>query len=162
MNRELNAFEVLQIAEEMERNAAKFYLKAAGMFDDPSLNKLYLELAQWEKRHGEVFADMKGCFSEQTWELGRFHLDRVNVARLGAAPAVFGANSNPAQELTGQETRADVLKLAIEKERHTIDYYLALTELALGAENLKVIEDIVQEEKRHVRILTQSLAQATG
>jgi rubrerythrin len=36
MTRELTASEVLQIAEEMERNAAKFYRRAAGLYHDPS------------------------------------------------------------------------------------------------------------------------------
>jgi rubrerythrin len=55
-----------------------------------------------------------------------------------------------------------VLKLALKKERYTIAYYTALTEFTLGPENLKVIQSIVQEEKRHVRILAQSLNQAIG
>jgi hypothetical protein len=112
--------------------------------------------------HLQVFAEMQEHFSEQGWEAGRFDLDRVNVARLEAPPAVFNEHSDPAKELTGAETRADVLKLALKKEQYTIGYYTTLTEFALGEENLKVIRNIVQEEKRHVRILTQSLNQATG
>lgn len=160
MTRELSPFEVLQIAEEMERNAAEFYRKAAGMYHDPSLSKLFSELAQWESRHMEVFAEMKNHFAERTWEGGRFGLDRVNVPRLEMPPAVFSEQSDPAQELTGHETRADVFRLALQKERYTIGYYTTLTEFALGEENLKTIKSILQEEKRHVRILTQSLEQS--
>jgi rubrerythrin len=159
MTRELTAFEVLQIAEEMERNAAKFYRKAAGMYDDPSLSKLFTELALWEKRHIQVFAEMKDRFSGQAWEGGRFDVDRVDVSRLDVPPAVFDEHSNPAKELTGRETRGDVLRLAIKKERYTMGYYVALTEFALGQDNIKVIREILQEEKKHVRVLTQSLAQ---
>jgi rubrerythrin len=162
MTRELTALEVLQIAEEMERNAAKFYRKAAGMFNDPSLSKLFSELAQWEKRHVQVFAEMKERFTMPAWELGHSDSERVDVARLGVPPAVFGPESDPAKELTGHETRADVLDLALKKERYTIGYYTSLTEFALGEENLKVLKRIVEEEKKHVRVLTQSLTQATS
>jgi rubrerythrin len=159
MTRELTAFEVLEIAEKMERNAARFYRKAAGMYDDPAIGKLFSELAQWEKRHAQVFADMKDHFSEQAWERGRFALDRVGVSRFDVPPAVFSEHSEPANELSGNETRADVLRLAIKKERYTIGYYVALTKFALGLDNVKVIKSILQEERKHVRILAQSLGQ---
>jgi rubrerythrin len=159
MTRELTVFEVLLIAEGMERSAAKFYRRAAGMYDDPSINRLFSELAQWEERHVQVFADMKDHFSEQAWELGRFDLGRVNAARLDVRPAVFNESSDPSQELTGNETRADVFRLAIKKERYTIGYYIALTEFALGQDNIQIIRNILQEEKKHVRILAQSLRQ---
>jgi rubrerythrin len=162
MTRELTALEVLQIAEEMERNAAKFYRKAAGMFHDPSLSKLFSELAQWEKRHVQVFAEMKERFTMPAWELGRSDLDRVDMVGLGVPPGVFGPESDPARELTGRETRAEVFNLALKKERYTIGYYTSLTEFALGQENLNMLKRIVEEEKKHVRILTQSLTQATG
>jgi rubrerythrin len=162
MTRELTAFEVLKIAEQMERNAARFYRKAAGMYNDPSLSKLFSELAQWEKRHVEVFADMKNQFPEQAWEQGSSDPERVDIARLDVPPLVFDEHSDPAKELTGNETRAEVLNLALKKERYTIGYYTSLTEFALGQENIKVIRNILQEEKRHVRILVQSLRQTTG
>ncbi len=162
MTRELTAFEVLKIAEQMERNAARFYRKAAGMYNDPSLNKLFSQLAEWEKRHIQVFADMKNQFPEQAWEQGSSDPEQVNVSHLDVPPAVFDEHSDPAKELTGNATRAEVFNLALKKERYTIGYYTSLTEFALGRENIKVIKSILQEEKKHIRILTQSLRQTTG
>ena len=162
MTRELTPLEVLQVAAEMERNAARFYRRAAGMYHDPRLSKLFSELAQWEKRHVQVFVDMKDRFSEQTWEGRRFDLERREGSRLEVPPAVFHERSEPAKELTGSETRADVIKLAIQKERHSIGYYLALTEFALGRDNIQAIKAILEEERRHLRILKQSLQQASG
>jgi rubrerythrin len=162
MTRELTAFEVLKIAEQMERHAARFYRKAAGLYHDPTLSKLFSELAQWEKRHIQVFADMKNQFPEQAWEQGSSNPERMDVAHLDVPPAVFDEHSEPAKELTGHETRTGVFHLALKKERYTIGYYTSLTEFALGQENIKVIKSILQEEKKHVRILMQSLRQATG
>jgi rubrerythrin len=159
MTRELSAFEVLQIAEQMEREAAKFYRRAAEMYNDPSISKLFSGLAQWEEGHLQVFADMREHFSEQAWERGRFSPDRIGVSRLGVPPAVFSERSEPTKELTGNETRAEVLRLALQKERYTLGYYTALTELALGPDNIKVIRSILQEEGKHVRILDQALGQ---
>lgn len=162
MARELTVSEVLEIAEKMERDAARFYRRAAGMYHDAKISKLFADLAQWEKRHIQVFEEMKDHFSERTWEGGRFDLDRVDAARLEVPPAVFGDTSDPAKELTGRETRTDVLKLAIQKERQTIGYYTALTEFTLGQDNIEAVRAVIEEEKRHVRILVQSLRQAAG
>jgi len=162
MTRELTAFEVLEIAEKMEREAARFYRKAAGLYRDPSLTKLFSELAQWEKRHMQVFAQMKERSSEQAWEGGRLNMDRADVAQLDAPSAVFSEFSEPAHELTGAEIRTDVIRLALKKEQYTISYYVSLTEFALGQDNLRAIKAILEEERRHMRILTQSLQQAGG
>ena len=162
MTRELTALEVVKIAERMEQDAARFYRKAAGVYDDPALSKLFNELVQWEKRHIQVFAEMKEHLSGQEWEQGGIDPERVDVSRLDAPPAVFNEHSDPAKELTGHETRAEVLNLALKKERYTIGYYMSLTEFALGQENIKAIKSILQEEQRHVGILMQSLRQTTG
>jgi rubrerythrin len=159
MSRELTTFEVLEIAEQMEREAARFYRRAAGLYEDPGISKLFSELAQWEKRHVQLFVEMKDRLSAGTGAPGRFDLDRVGVSRLAVPTAVFNARSEPARELTGTEARADVLRLALEKERHAIGYYMSLTEFALGQDNLRVIKEILAEEQRHVRILAQSLKQ---
>ena len=159
MTRELTAFEVLEIAKTMEREAVRFYRKAAGLSHDPRVGKLFAELSQWERRHLQIFAEMKDRLTEQAWEGGCLDLDRVVVARLGVPPAVFNEQSEPAKELTGTETRAEVLRLAIQKEQYTIGYYTGLTEFALGPDNVNVIKSILQEERKHVRILAQSLGQ---
>ncbi len=160
MTRELTPLEVLQIAEEMERLAARFYRKAAGMYHDPSLSKLFSQLAQWEQRHVQVFADMRNHLLEQTGELGRLDLNRVETRWLDVPSAVFQEHSEPGKELIGTETRADVLRLALKKERYSIGYYTSLTEFALGPDNIKVIRGILREEQQHVRILAQSLRQS--
>lgn len=162
MTRELTAFEVLQIAEQMERDAVKFYRKAARMYHDPSMSKLFSELAQWEKRHVQVFAQMKDRFAEQGGEGGRFDLGRMAVSHLEIPSAVFNEYSDPAKELHGNEAREDVFRLALKKERYTIGYYTSLTEFALGQDNIKAINSILQEEKKHVKMLAQSLKQASG
>jgi rubrerythrin len=74
------------------------------------------------------------------------------------APAVFGAHADPARTLTGRESKADVLRLALRNEEYTIAYYTSLVEFTLGAHNLEAIQEIIREEQRHVKILTQALS----
>lgn len=161
MDVEMNGYEVLEIAERIERNGAKFYRRAATICSEPKISTLFVELGQWESQHIKVFKDMKERSVEQKWEIGDLAPGRVGVtdARALAGLAVFGIQPNPADELTGHETRADVLRLAIEKEKDSIVYYTGLKGFIPREQDRKVIEDIIQEEMKHVRILAQSLEQ---
>jgi rubrerythrin len=159
MTRELTGYEVLDIAEKMGRNAAGFYGRAAGMYDDPKISRLFSELAQWEKRHTQIFAEMKEHLSGQTWELGQYGAERPKAPAPQVPTTVFGDRADPSRELTGDEAKADVLRRAIQKEKDTIAYYTSLKEFVLGDDSVEAIKEIIREEDRHVRILTQSLEQ---
>jgi rubrerythrin len=159
MSRELTGAEALEVAERMEQNAARFYRRAAGMYQDPKISKLFSDLAQWEKRHVEVFAEMKKRLSEQVWGLGQYGAERPNGSRPQKATPVFADRVDPAQELTGREAKADVLRMALQKENESISFYAGLKGSVPNAEDIRAIQDILDEEQRHVRILTQSLEQ---
>jgi len=158
MAREFDASDILEVAERMERNAVKFYRKAAGVCDDPVLSRLFTDLAQWERQHVRVFADMRNRLAEPNGDNGRYVLDPddQSPAQL-PVPPVFGDSECPAKELVDGPTKAEVLKAAIQKEEDTIAYYTGLKESVLGPHNIQVIEAIIHEEKRHIRILLQSL-----
>lgn len=161
MDVELNSHEVFAIADKIERNGAKFYRRAAAMCDDPKLSAFFVELAQWEMRHIEIFRQMKEQFAERNWELGRFAPDRLNMSDLRAMAglAVFGIQPDPADQLTGHEAKVDILRMALEKEKDSIVYYTGLKDFVPDEADRQVIADVIQEEMKHVRILVQSLEQ---
>jgi rubrerythrin len=155
---ELNAYAVLDIAERMERDAARFYRKAAGICDDPKLCKLFADLAQWERRHLELFAEMRERLSAQSVE--SWHPALKEIQRQVMKPPVFEESDDLSKELSGC-TRTDVLEMAIGKEKDAIAYYTSLAGFMPGHGDSQVIESIIREEERHVRILTQSLEQTS-
>lgn len=159
MSRELSGAEAVEVAEKMEMNAARFYRRAAGMYKDPKISKLFSELAQWEKRHVEVFAEMKKRQSQQVWGLGQYGAERPDGSRSQTPTPVFPDRVDPSQELTGRETKADVLRMALQKENESIAFYTSLGEFIPNEEDVRAVKDILAEEDRHVRILTQSLEQ---
>ncbi len=161
MDAELTGYEVLEVGERIERNGAKFYRRAAAICDDADISGLFVQLAQWEVRHIQVFKEMKEQLAEQKWELGDFAPDRVGEpdAQALAGLAVFGIQPDPAEQLTGQESRAEVLRIAIEKEKDSIVYYTGLKDFVPRQRDRETIEEIIQEEMKHVRILVQSLEQ---
>ena len=159
MGVEFNAFEIFEIAEKIERNGVKFYCRAAELFDDSRTHNMFLQLAEWETTHEQVFADMRKQLSEQGPEMRTFkpENDVVFDAQSMAGLAVFGNKMDPSAELTGKESITDILKCAIEKEKDTIIFYTGLKDFVSAEAGKDKIADIIKEEMHHVRILKESL-----
>lgn len=154
-----NAFEVLLIAEQVERNGAEFYRKAAGLFEEEKLRELFFNLAEWEDNHEKTFADMKKAITEDMTEALFFDPDDYMSAnpQVMAGLAAFAIRPNPAAELRGIENREEILRNALQKEKDTIVFYRGLKNFARDGGAKKKIAEIIKEEKRHVRMLKQSL-----
>ena len=158
---EFNAFEVFEIAEKIERNGAKFYRKAAELFDDLSICKLFLDLADWETGHEQVFADMRKQLSEQSRQLRAFKPEDNSLLDVQALAglAVFGIKAEPSGDFSSKQSKEDVLRTAIEKEKDSIVYYTGLKNFVPDRAGKDKIDDIIKEEMHHIRILNQSLQQ---
>jgi rubrerythrin len=154
-----NAFEVFEIAEKIERNGAKFYGKAAELFEDSRIRNMFLRLADWETEHEQVFADMRNELSAQGPELRTFEVenDVVFDAQSMAGLAVFGNSMDPSKELTGKESIIDVLNGAIEKEKDSIIFYSGLKAFVPAETGDDRIGDIIREEMHHIRILREAM-----
>ena len=146
MARTFNAFEVFEIAEQIERNGATFYRRAAEIFDDPDISAMFLEMAGWETGHEAIFTAMREQLGEE-------------AGQAMAGLAAFGIKPDPATELTGAETRAHVLRMAIGKEKDSVVYYTGLKEFVPAQGDKDKIDRIIKEEIHHIRILSQSLEQ---
>ncbi len=55
MSFEFNADEILEMAEQIERNGARFYRKAAELVKDAAVSKLLQDLAAWEDGSYRIF-----------------------------------------------------------------------------------------------------------
>ena len=160
MTRTFNTFEVFEIAEQIERNGAAFYRRASGLFEEPTLTEMFLELAEWEVRHEEVFANMRKHLSEQDPELRTFEIEDAPLdAKAMAGLAAFGISPDPTEQLTGNETKQDILRMALQKEKDSIVYYTGLKGFVAAEAGKDKIDDVIAEEMHHVRIISQSLEQ---
>lgn len=72
---------------------------------------------------------------------------------------MFGIRPEPSDELSGRENIVEVLRMAIDKEKDSIVYYMGLKDFVSVKAGLDKINDIIGEEMRHIRILNQSLEQ---
>lgn len=155
----LNAIEVFEIAQQIERNGAKFYRKAAELFNESDISNMFLELADWENRHEQVFKDMgyKIVDSTQktTTELEKKEFD----PKLMACLTVFGTVSDPIHKLKSIQKITDALKTAIEKEKDTITFYEGLKNFVKDRDDQDKVDAVIEEEMHHIKILNQALKQ---
>lgn len=153
-----NAFEIFEIAEQIERNGANFYIRAAELFDDTKTSQMFLNLAEWEKKHEETFTQMKDKLSEQNLPPSALEPeDSMPSPRVFAGLAVFGIRSDPAKKLHGTQNRTDILRKAVESEKDSIVFYQGLKGFVVTENDKETIDGIIKEELKHIVILDQAL-----
>jgi len=152
-----NADEVFEMAEQIERNGAKFYRKAAGKF--PALRKLLSDLAVMEDQHEKVFAAMRKELCGEEAEPPVFDPDgeAQMYLRVMADGHVFNLKADPAEKLADIATVGDLLKMAMGIERDSIAFYVGLRESVSRKAGRDRIDDIIKEEMKHVAILNERL-----
>lgn len=151
-----NTLEVLDIAEQIERNGAQFYRRAAEIFDDSRICKMFIRLAKWEAKHEQVFARMRKQLSQLSQEpRPPGPEEMLPEPKVMAGLAVFGIKPDPADELGAKESDVDILRRCIEKEKDSIVFYSGLKDFVPTRAGKEKIDDIIKEEMRHIRILNR-------
>ncbi len=71
---------------------------------------------------------------------------------------VFDVRISPADLLTGDETLEDILRMALDREKDAVIFYLGIKDMV--SENLgrDKIDAIIKEEMSHVTIISKELA----
>ena len=158
MSIDFNADEIFEMAEQIERNGAKFYRRAAENTDDAHTKRVLLDLAAMEDEHEKTFAAMRADLSGPEMAVTVFDPDGEagRYLRAMADGHVFDI-SDPSEKLTGTESREDVLRTAIGLEQDSIVFYLGMKEMVPGSLGKDRIDDVIKEEMRHVVVLTKLL-----
>jgi rubrerythrin len=160
MDSQFNAHEVFEIAEQVERNGVRFYRAAAKLFEDTRIRKMFNNLAVWEAKHEEVFAEMRSRLGvQEAGPASSEAKETLSEARVMAGLAVFGIKPEPGEKLSGKESRAEVLRMAVEREKDSIVFYTGLKDFVPTEADKAKVDEIIKEEMRHIRILGQSAAE---
>lgn len=162
MNPELNADEILQIAEDIERNGKAFYASAAAIAKDNKVKTLFLELAEWEARHQLTFKEMRT-------RIGRAVADALLLdptseeglyLKAVADGHIFTAGGKSPEVLL-RESGGKVgilLSFAIEREKDSVVFYTAISRAARDESTRGIVDKIVGEEISHIRFLSAMFA----
>jgi len=155
-----NADEVFEMAEQIERNAAKFYREAEAKTADRQTKDMFLRLAAMEDDHLRTFQQMRKTLSDQ--ERGGTTFDPEGEASLYlqamADDRGFEGMRGRNIKLTGNESTQELLEIAIDAERNSVLYYVGLREMVPTEAGRDKVQTIISEEVRHAAELRRQLA----
>ena len=152
----LTGDELVEIAIRLEERGAAFYEGAAETATSPGITALFHDLAEQEMYHRRAFQGMgrdvvELALSPYQWAEFQAYVGALLQQNLFDKP--HGALSQAA----GATEEGEALQAALGFEKETLLFYYELRE-ALRGEGQQVLDDIIQEEKRHIRRLSGMLA----
>ncbi len=154
-----NADEILEMAEQIERNGAKFYRDAAKRASDQKVKQRLLDMAAMEDGHLKTYQEIRKGLNAWEKEEIVFDPDNQSVKYLQAMAEARGYEGKitPSKELTGSETVKEILEIALNSEKESALFYLGLKDLVPERAGREKIENIILEELSHITTLLQQL-----
>lgn len=153
-----NADEILEMAQQIERNGATFYRKAADIISDEASKKTLIQLAEMEDEHEQTFVGMRNELTVKEREPVTFDPDNELSLYLQAMADenVFDRNTKPDALLAGK-SMDEILRTAIGLEKDSIVFYLGLKELVPERLGKGRLDNIITEEYSHITTLTAKI-----
>ena len=164
MTQPFNADEIFEIAEQIERNGAKFYRRAAEFVLGDKACELLGELAEMEDRHEKTFAAMRADLLKKHpgWSADLADPDGENEATLYlralAEGRVFDLRVDPSTLLSGEEALDSILKTAIGLEKDSIVFYVGIKDAVPADLGRDKVDEIIREEMTHITTLSRQLS----
>jgi rubrerythrin len=152
MDTKFSVFEILEIAEQVDKRGAQFYVKSADLFEGQSLQDFYYGLAETKVKQQKMWAKMRKEFSEKTGEFGVFDPDNYVLSHpeVMAGLTWVGNHGNSRKHLTGKETEEDIVRDTIHRENAVITFFQGLKDFARDPASIDTVEKIIQVENRQV------------
>jgi rubrerythrin len=153
MSYDFTADDIFEMAEQLERNGAKFYRDAAENAGDASAKELLTGLAAMEDAHEKTFAQLRAELTDKEKSATVFDPrgESVLYLRALADTRVFFKKE---MEVSSME---NILKSAITAEKDSILFYLGMKDLVPDKFGKDRLDEIIREEMGHIRILSKEL-----
>ncbi len=153
MHHKFNAKEILEMAEQIEKNGHDFYTKAAAEVNDADIKDFLTELADMELKHETFFKEMKNALSNAEKEEVVFdpYEETALYIQALADTRVFY------QKEIDTTSAEEVLKEAIVAEKESIVFYLGMKDMVPEKSGKDKIDEIIKEEMRHIQIISNQL-----
>lgn len=136
--------DILEFAIQMELDGEKYYREQAEKNSTNSLHTVFSELAEEENNHSRLLQDKKQGISFKAVPAVRLSLQNV----FDKTPDFrIDINENPGQ--------ADVYRMALEKEKQSIELYKKL--LDAGGDDKDLYEYLILQEEAHYGLLEDIL-----
>ena len=143
--------EILRNAIQMEEDGKRFFSEMAERIRHPSAKDMYASLVKQEQRHIEVLTEQLTRL-----EAGKEWSAPSSVRRGHAAVpkvSVFGKEERRGLAVDPGASELDVIRLGMEIEKRSIEYYRRASAEVGGAKARQVFNWLVGEEAGHLAIL---------
>ena len=151
---DFNADDIFELANQLERNGAKFYRTAAKAAKDDNARELLLRLATMEDDHQKIFTQMHSQLtaSEKTATVFDPEGEAVGYLKALADTRVFFEKKIDTSSMEA------ILKDAITAEKDSIVFYLGMRELVPEKQGRSRLDEVIKEEMGHIHLLSKELA----
>ncbi len=153
MGYDFNMDEIFEMAEQIEKNGAKFYRDAADRIAEPLNKELLIELAKMEDQHQKTFAFLRTQLSEDEKASAVFDPDGEAALYIRAL-ADIRIFFEKEIDVTSMEK---ILKEALVAEKDSIAFYLGMKDLVPDDLGKEKINQIIKEEMAHIKLLSNKL-----
>lgn len=153
MYHKFNAKEILEMAEQIEKNGYDFYKKAAADVADAEIKGFLDELAEMELKHEDTFKELKADLTSKEKEevvFDPFEETALYIQALADTRVFY-------QKTIDTTSAVEVLKEAIVAEKESIVFYLGMKDMVTEAAGKARIDEIIREEMKHIQILSTQL-----
>jgi len=164
MSVQFNIDEIFEMAEQIERNGATFYHLASDVMPkDSQTCQLLITLANVELKHEQIFAKMRVDILDQEGmdSILDPEFDPEGLAgaylRTMANGHIFDLTKDPHEYFTGKETAEAILRMAIEREKDSIVFYIGMKEAVAEDFGKDRIDSIIREEMSHIVYLNREI-----
>ena len=153
MRYDFTADDVFEMAEQLERNGAKFYQDAAATIEGEEAKQLLVKLADMEIDHEKTFKQMRSDLAAAEKQSTVFDPEGEAILYLRALAdtRVFF------QKEIDTTSMKEILKAAIEAEKDSIVFYLGMKEMVPESLGKGRLDHIIKEEMGHIRLLSKEL-----
>ena len=146
--------DIREIAVQIEKNGEAAYRKAAELITDSTVSDIFIWMAEDEKRHAEFFSKIESA--EQITD------EQIELEKMGrqllqemVADQTFSLDGEMLLKTSDFEEAVTQAQLF---EQDTIMFYEFLLNLVSDDEARQQLEQVIEEEKRHVEQLGEMKA----
>jgi rubrerythrin len=154
-----NADEIFEISVNIEKNGKKFYENAKNISQDKIIKQFFESLANWEEQHIKLFSNLKSSLPASAREPVSFDPSNENLLYLKAAADshIFRADADINAIIKRCKTFIDALSMALTFEKDSVVFYSTMLNLIPEHLGRKEVEKILNEELKHVAIITAEM-----
>ena len=140
---------ILEFAINMELDGEKYYNDQAEIINDKNLKNIFLILAKDENSHAKILQDKSNNLS----------YDLKSNETLSEAKNLFKGIKDFKNEIKLNPDQLDLYRVALEKEKESIDLYEKLLSQSEDNESKKLFEFLIDQEKDHYTTLEEIVSQ---